>query len=153
MNTSEIKTKSNIGYRILAGIVDYSFIFSFSFIYIITYGNIDTEDNYSLNGIKSIIPVLIWGIMTIGIELLFGATVGNFLVGLKPLSIRKDSDNFGKKLNFTQSLKRHLLDSIDMMFFGLIGIITIKNTEKNQRLGDIWANTIVIKETELKNEK
>jgi len=38
-----------------------------------------------------------------------------------------------------------LLDPIDMFFFGLIGIVTIKNTDKNQRLGDIWGNTIVVK--------
>jgi uncharacterized RDD family membrane protein YckC len=31
-----------------------------------------------------------------------------------------------------------------MFFFGLIAILTIKNTEKNQRLGDLWAKTVVV---------
>ena len=31
-----------------------------------------------------------------------------------------------------------------MFPFGLIGVITIKNTEKHQRLGDLWAKTIVV---------
>ena len=31
-----------------------------------------------------------------------------------------------------------------MFFFGLVGIITIKNTDKNQRVGDLWAKTIVV---------
>ncbi len=92
--------------------------------------------------------------MTVGFEQWFGATLGNLFVGLKPVSIRKpaDSSTFSEtdeKLTFEQSLKRHLLDPIDMFFFGLIGIITIKNTDKNQRLGDIWGNTIVVKTPEL----
>ena len=41
-------------------------------------------------------------------------------------------------------MKRHLLDPIDLLFYGIPAIITIKNTEKHQRLGDLWAKTIVI---------
>jgi hypothetical protein len=80
--------------------------------------------------------------MTVGLEQWLGATLGNSLVGLKPISIRKLTNDSGlnktaEKLTFAQSLKRHSLDLIDMFFFGLIGIITIKNTDRNQRLGDI----------------
>jgi hypothetical protein len=93
--------------------------------------------------------------MTVGLEQLFGATLANLLVDLKPISIRKTHDNSAfngtdEKLTFGQSLKRHLLNPIDMFFFGIIGIITIKNTGNNQRLGDIWGNTIVEKKFELK---
>jgi len=28
---------------------------------------------------------------------------------------------------------------------GIVGIITIKNSEFNQRLGDMWAKTVVVK--------
>jgi hypothetical protein len=37
-----------------------------------------------------------------------------------------------------------------MFPFGLIGIMTIKNTDRNQRLGDIWAKTVVM---EIENKK
>jgi len=88
--------------------------------------------------------------MTVGLEQFFGATLGNGIVGLMPKSIKKESDeqnwqNFMSKPTFGQSLKRHLLDPIDMIFFGLVGIITIKNSEFNQRLGDMWAKTVVVK--------
>ncbi|MGY5353631.1 RDD family protein [Wenyingzhuangia sp. IMCC45467] len=154
----EFKTEKNIGIRILAGIIDYSFILCFIFIFITTYGEVDNEGNYSVSGVLALFPLLFWGIMTIGIEQLFGATIGNFVVGLKPISIEnlfknETSENIYKKPTFNQSLKRHLLDPIDMLFIGIIGIITIKNTDKNQRLGDIWGNTIVIKESELKTKK
>jgi len=153
--TTEFKTKPNIGDRILAGIVDYIIIYGFTFFLIFTFGEPNDEGGYSLNGLPGLIPILFWGIMTVGLEQWFGATLGNSLVGLKPVSIRKSTDNStfsgtDKKLTFGQSFKRHLLDPIDMFFFGLIGIITIKNTDKNQRLGDIWGNTIVVKTSEFK---
>jgi len=78
--------------------------------------------------------------MTVGLEIGFGATLRNSLVGLKP--IPKNGTN--RKLTFGEAFKRHLLDPIDMFFFGLVGIITIKNTDLNQRVGDLWAKTIVV---------
>lgn len=149
LNT-ELRTQPNIGNRILAGIFDYVIIYGFTFFLIFTMGEPNDEGGYSLNGLPGLIPILFWGIMTVGLEQLFGATLGNFLVGLKPVSIRKSTfSGTNKKLTFGQSLKRHLLDPVDMFFFVLIGIITIKNTNKNQRLGDIWGNTIVVKTSEL----
>ncbi|WP_394335734.1 RDD family protein [Flavobacterium cyanobacteriorum] len=59
---------------------------------------------------------------------------------LKPLHAENRN-----KPTFFQSLKRHVLDPVDMFPFGLIAIITIKNTDKHQRLGDLWAKTIVVK--------
>ena len=79
-------------------------------------------------------------IMTVGLEQATGATLGNGIAGLKPLHVdgRHKPDAF-------QSLKRHLLDPIDMFFFGIIAIIAIKNSPNHQRLGDQWAKTIVVK--------
>ncbi|WP_435263824.1 RDD family protein [Tenacibaculum sp. nBUS_03] len=153
--TTKIKTESNIGNRIGAGIVDYLIICTFFIIYVYKFGKPNNEGGYTVNGLPALVPVLFWGIMTVGIEQWFGATLGNSLVGLKPVSIRKSIDNSTfsgteEKLTFGQSLKRHLLDPIDMFFFGLIGIVTIKNTDRNQRLGDIWGNTIVVKKSKLK---
>lgn len=86
--------------------------------------------------------------MTIGIEQLMDETLGNSLFYLKSISIKENSySNFkdsNLKPTFEQSFKRHLLDPINMFFFGLNGILTIKNSEKNQRLGDMWAKTIVM---------
>ena len=86
--------------------------------------------------------------MTVGLESGLGATIGNSLVGLK--AIPKNGTN--RKLTFSESFKRHLLDPIDMFFFGLVAIITIKNTEMNQRIGDLGAKTIVVSIKSL-NEK
>ena len=150
IDDEQLKTEPNITNRILAGIVDYLIIYGFLFFYVFTFGEPNPEGGYSVNGLPALVPVLFWGIMTIGLEQLFGSTLGNGLVGLKPISIRKQFDaksfgNYKEKPTFGQSLKRHLLDPVDMFFFGFVGIITIKNTSLNQRVGDLWAKTIVVK--------
>ena len=139
--TEELKTKPNIGKRILAGFIDYLIIYIFFFIYVYAFGEPNADGEYTVNGLPALVPIVFWGIMTIGLEIGFGATLGNSLAGLK--AIPKSGIN--RKLTFWESFKRHLLDPIDMFFFGLIGIVTIKNTDKNQRLGDIWGNTIVVR--------
>ena len=139
--TAKIKTEPNIGDRFVAGLVDYIIIYGLTFFLIFTFGEPNDEGGYSLNGLPALVPIILWLIMTVGLEIGFGATIGNSLVKLK--AIPKNGMN--RKLTFGESFKRHLLDPIDMFFFGLIAIVTIKNTDKNQRLGDIWGNTIVVR--------
>jgi len=146
MKTIKTDTKPNIGKRILAGVVDYLIISIVGIILIYTLGKPDIEGSYELNGFPALIPILFWLFMTVGVEQLLGVTLGNYTMDLKAISLNGNQNN----LSFGQSIKRHILDPIDMFFFGVVGIITIKNTPKNQRLGDIWANTIVI-DTKQKN--
>jgi uncharacterized RDD family membrane protein YckC len=140
-----MKTEPNIGNRILAGLIDYTLIYLFTFTMVFVLGEPNEEGVYSLTGAPSLIPILFWLIMTVGIEIGWGATLGNSIAGLRAIPLSGQN----RKLTFGQSLKRHLLDPVDMFFFGLPGIITIKNTDKNQRIGDLWAKTIVVKESKL----
>ncbi|MDY8137260.1 RDD family protein [Aquimarina sp. 2201CG5-10] len=139
--STNTKTEPNIGSRILAGFIDYLLIYMFLFAYLYAYGEPDPDGGYSVSGLPALIPVIFWGLMTVGLEQLFGATIGNSIVGLRPISI----NGISEKLSFWQSLLRHLLDPFDMSFFGLVGILTIQNSKKNQRVGDMAANTIVVK--------
>ncbi len=136
-----MRIETNITRRIFAGIIDYTIIFFFSFAMIFVFGEPNDEGNYQLNGLPALIPVAFWLLMTVGLESGLGGTLGNSIVGLKAIPLSGQNRN----LTFGQSLKRHLLDPIDMFFFGLPGIITVKNTDKHQRIGDLWAGTIVIK--------
>ena len=136
----ESKTsKTNLGKRFLAGLIDYSIICTFFSVFVYSFGHPNDEGGYTVDGMLALVPVLFWFVFTVLLEVLFEATLGNSIMSLKPKSLT----NTNGKLTFSQSLKRHLLDPIDMFMFGLIGIITIKNTDRNQRLGDIWAKTIV----------
>ncbi|WP_459209805.1 RDD family protein [Aquimarina rhabdastrellae] len=137
----KIITKPNISRRILAGIIDYSIIYLLVFLSIFIFGTPNNEGEYELSGVLVIIPITIWVVLIVGLESGMGGTIGNSLVGLKVIP---DSGK-NRNLTFTESLKRHMLDQLDIWFFGLVGILTIKNTEKHQRLGDLWAGTIVVK--------
>ena len=140
-----IKTKPNTGKRFLAGFIDYLLIYIFTLVLIFTFGETNEDGEYIITGLLAVIPLIFWGIMTVGLEIVIGATIGNSLVGLK--AIPKNGIN--RNLTFGESLKRHLVDPIDMFFFGLVGIITINSTDLNQRVGDLWAGTIVVRNKNL----
>lgn len=136
----EIKTKANLGKRITGGFIDYSIVILFQGSMFYFFGE-RIGSTYILSGTPFYMVILFWIIMTIGMEQIFGATIGNYLSDIKPISI----DGFeNQRVSLGQSVKRHLLDIIDLFLFGLLGILLIKNTEHHQRLGDIWAKTIVI---------
>ena len=103
------------------------------------------ENGYALSGYPFLIVILFWAIMTIGIEQIFGVTLGNYLSDLKAISTINYDKN---RISLGQSVKRHLIAIIDIWLFGLIGILLIKHTKLNQRLGDVWAKTVVIDTTD-----
>ncbi len=134
-------TKPHIGRRIVACLIDYSIIYGFTFFLIFTIGTPNSEGVYSITGVQVLIPVVFWLLMTVGLEAGLGRTLGNSIVGLKAIPMQ----GINRKLTFGESLKRHVLDPVDMSLLGLVGIVIISNTDKNQRVGDIWAKTIVVK--------
>jgi uncharacterized RDD family membrane protein YckC len=115
-------------------------VYAFTFAFIFALGEPNEEGGFSVTGLLAMVPTLFWFVYIVLLETFYGATVGNSLMDLKPRSLTSSSGT----LSLGQSIKRHLLDPIDMFPFGFLGIILIKNTEKNQRLGDIWAKTIVV---------
>jgi uncharacterized RDD family membrane protein YckC len=138
---TNIRTEPNLGRRILTGLIDYTVIYGLAIVLVVTLGEPNAEGTYELTGVPAMIPIVFWLFMTVGLEVWFGGTLGNTVVGLK--AIPRSGQN--RNLTFGQSFKRHFLDPVDMCFFGLAGIITIKNTEQNQRVGDLWAKTIVVR--------
>jgi uncharacterized RDD family membrane protein YckC len=123
--------------RLVSAIIDYSLIFGFIYIMKVFYGEENPIGGTSLSGFSALIVVLFWFVVTILFDYLFGHTIGNYVCNIKPVSIA----DINRKLTFGESIKRHFLDWIDLSFIGLILIIA---TERNQRLGDLCAKTIVI---------
>ena len=135
-----MKTEKFITRRIIAGFIDYTIIFSLTAFYIFQFGEMNSEGAYTVNGIKVFPIIIFWLIYICGIETLLDSTLGNYIVGLKPVDLNTES-----KITFKQSFLRHIVDTIDMSFFGLVAIIIIKNSNESQRLGDLLAKTKVIK--------
>jgi len=68
-----------------------------------------------------------------------GQSIGKKLLGIKVIS-----ENGGQPALY-QYLIRWLLRPFDFYFFGLVGLLTVVNSKRNQRLGDMAAGTLVIK--------
>ena len=124
--------------RILATTLDYVIFFTISFYYLIYFGEKQIDDSYSDSGFK-VLPILIfWILYFIVLESILKATLGHYLLNLKVIQI----DN--KEIEIKHSFKRHILDFVDFSFFGLPAYFNIKNSEKGQRIGDLFARTTII---------
>ncbi len=134
-----MKNEKYIFQRFLAGFIDYSIILAVTYYYIFTFGNSDNEGTYTVNGIKTLPILFLWFVYFCIIETFFSSTLGNFIVQLKPVDLQTEN-----KLTLKQSFLRHIVDFLDMFFFGLVAIIIIKNSSESQRLGDLLAKTKVI---------
>ena len=68
-----------------------------------------------------------------------GQTIGKMITKIKVVS------EDGKSIDMNQAFKRNILRVIDGLFVHLIGAILIWRSDRQQRLGDRVAKTVVIK--------
>lgn len=126
--------------RIIAGLIDYAVIFSVIFFYIQYFGEVNQEGEFYVSGVK-VLPVFIfWFLYNCVIEVNLQSTFGNYVVQLKPVDEKTELE-----ITIKQSFLRHLVDPIDMFFFGLVAIIIITGSPESKRLGDLLARTKVVK--------
>ena len=106
------------------------------------WGITDTGFSFYVNR-GLVAPIVLWIIYFPVFESTLGYTLGKGLVDLKLVCQRKTD------FPFFVALKRHMLDPIDLFPLGLVAILLVKNTKEHKRLGDMWAHSVVIKETDL----
>lgn len=96
--------------------------------------------------VKFLISVLFWFFYFPFLEWEYNATLGHKIMGLKVVS------QDGNALTLKQAFKRRLADIIDIYtMYGLIAFAVAFYTQHNQRLGDLWAKTLVVnKETDIR---
>jgi len=134
-----INTEANLSRRISATLIDYIPFFILFAVYVSYFGHPSEDGGYEVNGLMAFVPILFWFIFFPVIESFNGQTLGHKIMGI--MVITKN----GNKIRLGQSLIRRILDPIDLIScFGLIAIITIKNSDHHQRLGDMVAGTIVV---------
>lgn len=129
-----IQTERKLTKRSVAAIIDYGIFMAFLFWFSATYGE-PAEDGYTIKGIKGLVIPILWFVYFPITEWITGKTLGKLIIGLGVVT------EYGGPISFAQALKRHILDMIDM---GIVGLVAIANTPKHQRLGDLWAKTLVI---------
>jgi uncharacterized RDD family membrane protein YckC len=133
--------ETHLARRAGAAFVDY-FLFgalTSGFFAVQPWAKADSTGNYGAPGCLLMIPIaLVWCFYFGYVEARFGRTLGKGLFDL--LVERLD----GKRLVAIDSLKRHILDPIELNFFGIPAIVAVKVTPQHQRLGDMLAGTRVI---------
>ena len=141
MENKNISTKPNLWKRFFAGIIDYTIMFSMFYLMCLYFGESSPTGGYKLSPFPGLMVVFLWFMYIVFCEVNYGGTFGNLFFDLKVISIKGNNAN----LSYSQSLKRHLFDTLEIWpGFGFITILLIKNTKHNQRIGDLWAKTIVI---------
>lgn len=129
--------KSNLGKRIGATIIDYAIVMLAIQIYTDYFGTPDSDGKIHMEGLAALPVFGFWFLYMVVVEAFFGATLGHRAFYLRVVTLNRGEISLG------QALKRRLLDPIDI-FWGIPALIAISKSEKKQRLGDMWAGTIVV---------
>lgn len=131
------------GRRILATIVD-AIIFSIFFsVLALLFGGASTEGGsvaFSLGGIGSLVYIVGIFAYYLFMEGYLGQTVGKMLLGIKV--VREDT---GEVPGLGAAALRTVLRIIDGMFAYAVAFVSVLATQKNRRLGDMVANTLVVR--------
>ncbi|WP_258100356.1 RDD family protein [Marinoscillum pacificum] len=136
---SKLPPQPNLKLRIAATIIDYGICMTFWVWYVYQFGSPNDKGGYSVNGWPALILFSTWFLYFPIVEGFKGQTIGHLLCGLKVVTLS------GKSISISQALVRRIADSFELFStFGLIAFLTVRNTNLNQRVGDLWAKTTVI---------
>jgi uncharacterized RDD family membrane protein YckC len=135
---------SGLWLRSLAAILDISIVSILCDFVIQTWGTPTSEGLKTLTGLPALLLMAAAAAYWILPEWLAGATFGKWACDLRVVSMN------GNKISFSQSLKRNVLRLVDFIGGYLVGFIAAKLTPNHQRLGDLWARTVVMKCSEIK---
>ncbi len=134
--------KKHVVLRVVAFVADYFVYLTFFFVMLLLFGEIDADGRPHLQDLPALIVILAWFVWLPVVEAIRGRTFGKSLLGLTIVTTS------GEVPRWPTLLKRRLLDPIEILccpFFALVVIIT---SERGQRLGDLWAGTVVVDSSE-----
>ena len=138
-----VEPKRYLKQRILATIIDYGIFFIVTVIYCVSLGTESSEGVYSVYGLLALPIPILWFIYFVVLEAVNQASPGHDICKL--VVVKTD----GGKIGFTDAIKRRILDIVDIFFYGIPALICICNTPKFQRIGDLFADTIVVRRTDI----
>lgn len=127
-----------LGFRALAAILDSVIVFLVCFLIAETWGDAGPEGGKVLTGIPALLLMLGIAAFWILPEWLLGSTPGKWACELQVKKLN------GGSISFVQSLKRNVLRPLDFFPFYLTGFVAARLSPNRQRLGDLWAKTIVV---------
>ncbi|MCK4870741.1 MAG: RDD family protein [Gammaproteobacteria bacterium] len=129
---------AGLGKRILGGIIDIILLVIVFAIYVRFFGREVLPGSYHVEGMPAFYIFVFIFLYYWVFEAITGKTLGKLIV--KTRVVNKE----GNKITWRQSFVRNIMRVIDGLFFYLVAAIAIASSEKNQRLGDMLAKTVVI---------
>jgi len=112
-------------------------------IYVYSVGEQTGEGTWTVNGLPALVIPAFWLLYFVVLEVINQATPGHDICKLKVFKTD------GNKITLYDAFKRRICDPIDLMPFGIPALICISKTDKHQRLGDLLANTVVAKVSDM----
>ena len=138
MEAGPFHRPASFGRRAVAALIDYGVFFALFYAYLELVGTPNDEGGLSVNGLPALPIPLGWLALFPVMEFATGMTMGKAVLGMRVESAD------GERLSVRQSLKRRAADLIDLGFYGIPAFISYRNSERKQRLGDLWAKTVVL---------
>jgi uncharacterized RDD family membrane protein YckC len=138
MEANAQRKPASLGMRVLAAILDCAVVLVAQYFIVEKWGEAGPEGDMVLKGVPVFVLLLASAAFWILPEWLLGATLGTWACDLRVTTLR------GGNISFGQSLKRNVLRLLDFFPFYLTGFVAAALTPNRQRLGDLWAKTIVV---------
>ena len=143
MKVKDFIRKPYFKLKILATLFDYGIFMFLFWLFVDTFGIVKPDGSKEVTGELALVIPIFWFLYFVGTESLNQATPGHDIFKLRVLKSN------GRRIEFMDALKRRICDPIDILFYGIPAFICIKKTEKCQRIGDLLADTIVVKVSDI----
>jgi len=142
------QTRASLGERILARLIDMVIMVVYLFATITFFSKVPVL--HKLNGGADVAFLVLVYLPVVCYSLLFevfnqGQSIGKKVMNIRVVMIDGSTPTIGAYL------LRWLLFAVDFTVTGGLGVLFILLTKNNQRIGDLAAGTIVIKQNEYKN--
>ena len=139
-------TLAGLGSRFVAGVVDLLVQTGIIFIFLLALGVLGGASNGGLGGFGVALGALVVFVTVFGYPVIFetlnsGRTPGKAAIGIRVVM------EGGRPVNFGAAAVRNLVRLVDTLPASYaIGIVSILVSRKNQRLGDMAAGTLVVRD-------
>ena len=137
MEFRSIHNKPYLKLKTIATLIDYGVFLGFYLAFLYVFDESTKEGEMAVTGNIILFIPLVWLLYFVALEAINQSTPGHYICKLKVYTID------GQKPGLISCLKRRLLDPIDLFIYGIPAFICISKTPNNQRLGDLWAGTLV----------
>jgi uncharacterized RDD family membrane protein YckC len=128
-----------LGLRTVATIIDTALLFVVGYVMAVFTGS-TTDGGFRLTGGPAFVWLLVALAYYIVLEAQSGATLGKRLVGIKVVRLEGDAP-----IDMQASIVRNVLRLVDGLFFYLVAAIAVIASKDKQRLGDMVAKTVVVR--------